>query len=54
MYQPPVGIFDMTDPTLLFGDFSNVMTPNQNYLQDVVESKDEKLPTADCSEGLPA
>lgn len=47
MYQCPLGIFDINDPTKLFGDFSIVMTPNQNFLQDVVESIDAKTPTTD-------
>jgi hypothetical protein len=47
MYQPPVGIFDINDPTKLFGDFSIVLSPNQNYLKDVVESIDAKDPTTD-------
>lgn len=47
MYQPPVGIFDINDPTKLFGDFSIVLSPNQNYLRDVVESIVDKDPTVD-------
>jgi len=47
MYQPPVGIFDINDPTKLFGDFSIVLSPNQFFLKDVVESIAEKDPTTD-------
>lgn len=47
MYQPPLGIFDINDPTKLFGDFSIVLSPNQNFLKDVVESIDAKEPTTD-------
>ena len=47
MYQPPIGIFDINDPTKLFGDFSIVLSPNQNFLKDVVESIDEKEPMTD-------
>jgi hypothetical protein len=38
LYQPPLGVFDISDPTLLFGDFAIVLTPNQNYKTAVIES----------------
>lgn len=47
MYQPPVGIFDINDPTKLFGDFSIVFSPNQNFLRDVVESIEAKAENVD-------
>ena len=38
LYQPPLGIFDISDPTILFGDMAIVLTPNQNYKTAVIES----------------
>ena len=42
LYQPPLGVFDISDPTLLFGDFAIVLTPNQNYKTAVIESITDK------------
>jgi len=42
LYQPPLGVFDISDPTLLFGDFAIVLTPNQNYKTAVIESIADK------------
>ena len=38
LYQPPLGVFDISDPTMLFGDMAIVLTPNQNYKTAVIES----------------
>jgi hypothetical protein len=38
LYQPPLGVFDISDPCLLFGDMAIVLTPNQNYKTAVIES----------------
>ena len=42
LYQPPLGIFDINDPTKLFGDFSIILTPNQSFATNVVESIGDK------------
>ena len=47
LYQPPLGVFDISDPTLLFGDFAIVLTPNQSYKTAVIESLDNKTEGVD-------
>ena len=47
LYQPPLGVFDISDPTLLFGDFAIVLTPNQSYKTAVIESLENKTEGVD-------
>ena len=47
LYQPPLGVFDISDPTLLFGDFAIVLTPNQSYKTAVIESLENKVEGTD-------
>ncbi len=40
-------MFDISDPTLLFGDFAIFLTPNQNYKTTVIESIANKVEGTD-------